>query len=105
MSKSTETVLVKLNLSQLTMNCIPTSKWYSHIILYNLLVRGRINKSEDVDSLSITGGDEIGVVRAERQAVNVDEPVQGRQCTIMYMYIVATCCILSNDYLYKANCE
>ena len=41
----------------------------------HLLVRWRVNKSEDVDCLSITGGDEVSIIRAEWQAVDVDEPV------------------------------
>ena len=31
----------------------------------HLLVRWRVNKSEDVDCLSITGGDEVSIIRAE----------------------------------------
>lgn len=43
----------------------------------HVLVRRRVNKSEDVNCLSVAGGDEVCVIRAERQAVDVDEPDLG----------------------------
>ena len=35
----------------------------------------RLSESEDVHSLSTAGGGKVNVVRAKRQAVDMDEPV------------------------------
>ena len=55
------------------------------------LIRRWVDQSEDVHCLCVTGWDEVSVVRAERQAVDVDEPSDK---TYMYMYTVNTV----NDY-------
>ena len=57
-----------------------------------------------MNCLSITGGDEVSVIRAERQAVDVDEPEWGigrgeqdsslAPRTYMYICVPSTCTVL-----------
>ena len=63
-----------------------------------VLVRRRVDKSEDVNCLSVAGRDEVCIVSAERQAVDMDEPDGGRKEVANLIWQFSPLHVLKNEW-------